>query len=304
MSSRVSVVIPTTGRPELSRAIASARNQTTVTPVEVVVVLDADDGTLVPPDLRAKIDRFVVTGGGAGGGRARNLGVAEASGDLIAFLDDDDVWLDNKLEVQIPLLNDLRRESGAVVGSRHFHVDGSGVERSAPAPTRIKAPEQSVGTYMFRRRRPSAGRASIYTSTLLCTLDLAREVPWDESLRRHQDWDWLLRAERHGAVVGQAEEALVEIQTGSSGSISASPNWISSLEWAERALADEPAVRADFLTGQTLRYAIAARSGSGVRQVLAGILRTRRVPGWGPTLIALAGLVPRRTIERLMVRFK
>jgi hypothetical protein len=99
----------------------------------------------------------------------------------------------------------------------------------------------------------------------------------------------------------QLPEPLVRIHIGSSGSISASMDWESSLAWADEVLAArDPRTYTDFLAAQTLRYAFGARSAAGVSAVLTSIRRSGHLPSIGPILIGLAGLLPRRTIERLM----
>ncbi|MGL6344233.1 MAG: glycosyltransferase family 2 protein, partial [Waterburya sp.] len=103
MESLVSVVIPTRNRPLLvKRAVASAMAQTLLE-IEVIVVIDGfDDKTQAElakiNDPRLRIVQLPESQGGAG---ARNAGVAETKGEWIAFLDDDDEWLPQKLERQL-----------------------------------------------------------------------------------------------------------------------------------------------------------------------------------------------------------
>jgi glycosyltransferase involved in cell wall biosynthesis len=99
---RVSVVLPVyNGERYLREAIESVYAQT-VRPREVVVVNDGStDGTAVLLDeLSESYLLTVVTRHRAGQAAARNAGVAAASGELIAFLDHDDVWHPLKLEWQ------------------------------------------------------------------------------------------------------------------------------------------------------------------------------------------------------------
>jgi len=57
--------------------------------------------------------------------QSRNLGVKEASGDYIAFLDDDDVWLPNKLEAQLKIFQQGRKDLALVYGGFiRIHPDG------------------------------------------------------------------------------------------------------------------------------------------------------------------------------------
>jgi len=295
----VSVVIPTTGRAELSRAIESARNQAGQLRVEIIVVNDNLDEDAVG-DVDA--DKVIWTGGARRGGHARNLGVLASSGDFVAFLDDDDEWIPTKLRDQLLLMGSAPNPSLVVVSGRHVHVQATTGRTSRPGPDRLIRAGQPVDEYLFRRRRPSGGRASMYTSTLLCSKELATRVPWREELVRHQDWDWLVRlSEVPGVTFTHCPQVVTRIQTGSPGSISASVDWSSSLEWADNVLKND-AVAADFLVAQTLRYAISAHSLVGVRLVARRIAARRRVPSLGPMVIGLLGFVPRRRLEGLMTR--
>jgi glycosyltransferase involved in cell wall biosynthesis len=92
----VTVVIPTTGRPELTRAIASVRTQDYRGSIEIIVVGDLPDGSL-PHELTLGATSVIYTGGNRRGGAARNLGVKSAALEYIAFLDDDDEWEPGKL---------------------------------------------------------------------------------------------------------------------------------------------------------------------------------------------------------------
>src|SRR5436190_1981361 len=96
-SATVSVVIPTIGRASLRQAVESALHQTSP-PGEIIVVLDRD----CEPDLPVSDSiRVLRTSGGQGPSIAKHIGVSSAKGDVIALLDDDDVWRSNKLEKQL-----------------------------------------------------------------------------------------------------------------------------------------------------------------------------------------------------------
>src|SRR5215831_9254853 len=99
----ISVVIPTLQRPKLLlRAIGSVLRQTH-REIEVIVVVDRPDPDTVSavqsvndPRLRVLVSPHHLTAAGA-----RNFGVDHSTGEWVAFLDDDDEWLPNKLERQI-----------------------------------------------------------------------------------------------------------------------------------------------------------------------------------------------------------
>jgi hypothetical protein len=96
-------------------------------------------------------------------------------------------------------------------------------------------------------------------------------------------------------------DELVTVYLGSKGSISAKPDWASSLAWARQTLLPNGSrTYVDFLVGQTLRYSIQARDAGGVRAVLGEIYRTRAVPSIGPTVTGLAGLLTRSQLQDLM----
>ena len=299
---KVSVVVTTTLRNTLQAALESVRAQETSADVETVLVVDrCDDGGLAP-HVRELTDKVIWTGG-IGSAGARNAGIRESDGDLIAFLDDDDEWLPAKTENQLAHVDDpaarwvlsCRVRQGQRSGSKHL---------SRPIPTRLwNLSQGTVEEYLFVQRRPSLDRASIYTSTLMVSADLARQVPWQTGLARHQDWDWVMRLTREGGTrLAFSDEPDVIIWTNTPGSISACRDWKSSLDWIGQWTEQvSPQVVADFVAGQPLRYALQARSVRGVGRCIAKISQSGTWPSPGPVAIGLTGLVPRTALLEMLV---
>jgi glycosyltransferase involved in cell wall biosynthesis len=100
----VSAIIPTYNRAHIvCDAIESVLAQT-YPHIEVIVV---DDGS--KDDTLARLKQYgerirVIGQPNAGPAAARNRGIATARGELIAFLDSDDLWLPEKTERQVALL--------------------------------------------------------------------------------------------------------------------------------------------------------------------------------------------------------
>src|SRR5690348_8762870 len=104
-SASVSVIIPTYDRRELvARAIRTVLEQT----VKVLEVIVVDDGSTDGTD-RALASEFgesirYVRQPNAGVSAARNAGLALARGRYLAFLDSDEVWMPDKVALQIEWL--------------------------------------------------------------------------------------------------------------------------------------------------------------------------------------------------------
>ena len=110
---RISCVIPVKNRREMVlQAIESALKQKGVD-IEVIVVDDGStDNTL--QKVRDNFPRITtVKSASAGPGQARNLGVEASSGDVIMFLDSDDLWYENHCRL---LLNAMESGSEAAYG--------------------------------------------------------------------------------------------------------------------------------------------------------------------------------------------
>jgi len=107
----VSIIIPTYNRADhICHAVESALSQS-YKDKEVIVV---DDGST--DDTQVRLKRYgsqiqIVVQPNAGPASARNRGIEESAGEIIAFLDSDDSWLPTKLERQVSL---LRRAGGSV----------------------------------------------------------------------------------------------------------------------------------------------------------------------------------------------
>ena len=155
----------------LVEAIESALLQEPA-PLEVIVV---DDGSTVPVAVTDQSGVRVVRQPNAGPSAARNRGIREAKGELIAFLDADDVWYQGKLAAQLE-----RFRPGVGLCSCGFEVIDSDGTRPG------------WGGHGGGYRRLLRGN-SICTSTVVARRAVLVEVGgFDERLRHGEDWAaWL-----------------------------------------------------------------------------------------------------------------
>lgn len=228
---KVSVVIPTHRRPDqVVDAVRSALNQT-YPPDEVVIVVDGGDPETLDAlenlqDPRLEVASLIPAGGA---GAARNEGVRHASGDLIAFLDDDDRWLPRKLEAQVSLHWQAADPLNTVSATRARWVHEAGEH---VWPLRSPRRGESIAEYLFIRRR--AGEGVLATPTLMAPRELALSVPMPTDLPTHEEWDWLLTLQGRGIDLLLAFEVLAVIRSdaGRESLSSSGQDWKASLGWA------------------------------------------------------------------------
>lgn len=126
---KVSCVIPTHKREVLLEEALESVLAQTLTAAEIIVVDDADDPETAQVVNRRRgngVEIVLVQNSDRGASSSRNLGARHATGDLIAFLDDDDLWDPTYLEKVVPSLSAER----AVMGVAWLDVLGvDGVRR-------------------------------------------------------------------------------------------------------------------------------------------------------------------------------
>jgi glycosyltransferase involved in cell wall biosynthesis len=229
----VTAIIPTFNRPELvRRAILSALAQG-YRNLEVVVIIDGSDERTrqVVESIREARLRIVELGIHLGAAQARNVGVKLARGEWVTFLDDDDEWVPCKIEMQIG----IARTSSAVhpVVCSRVTVRSSNLDWISPA--RVYSGAEPMSEYLFCRRAFVDGANYVQTSTLMMQRRLMLKLPFRAHLKRHQDWDWLLRAQAEPGVEFQMIPAALTIFNVEDGrtSIGRSLDWEASRAWAQ-----------------------------------------------------------------------
>lgn len=164
----ISVIVPTYNRPDrLKRALDSILGQD-YDNFEIVVandnIRDSDSDLQTQKLVASYMDehiKLVNTTGKTGGGAARNLACRHASGEYLAFLDDDDVFLPNKLSTQIAFMldNDLdmsfqdiewHHEDGKLIERRIFdHV--TAFDRTGLLKAHMVVPIAPTSIYMVKK---------------------------------------------------------------------------------------------------------------------------------------------------------
>lgn len=191
MSDLVSVIIPSYGGGEfLCRAVDSVLSQT-YTNIEVIVV---DDNGLRTENQRKTEEimgryadrynvRYICHEKNKNGSAARNTGALNANGTYLALLDDDDEYCPNNIEKHINVLSALPEEYALT-----YCGDATFLHNKKIAETYV----EKSGSLLFE--------VLMHTVTIGSSSLCIRKSAWDklggfdESFRRHQDWEFTARA--------------------------------------------------------------------------------------------------------------
>ena len=182
--SRISVIIPTYNRSLVVKDAISCVMAQTEADWEIIVV---DDGSV--DDTRAvveacgdgRVDYFYKTNGGPSS--ARNYGLTKARGAYVAFLDHDDLWPENYLEVMLSRLENNKELGAAYSPITVVYSDGS------KAVSYKKADGRSgwLTVDLFKR-------GFVWTSATVIRKSALEGFYFDESLREsYEDGDFFLR---------------------------------------------------------------------------------------------------------------
>lgn len=176
----ISVVIPTYNRCEPTIAAIRSVLDQTYRPLELIVVDDGSSdgsGETIGEYIQKQVDSgeriMFIKQDNRGAGAARNAGIFAASGDYIAFLDSDDLWLPEKLEKQIASLARFRNARACFTDSYYS-----------------RSPEENISTFhLFGRRYESSSDidrnatrsiseafCGFFLSTLLVSTEVARQI--------------------------------------------------------------------------------------------------------------------------------
>ncbi|MFL2060978.1 glycosyltransferase family 2 protein [Marinilactibacillus psychrotolerans] len=188
---KVSVIIPTFKRSTyLKRAIDSVLSQT-YSNIEIIVVDDNDPETEYRKETKELMLSFsdytniiyLEHEHNKNGSAARNTGIRASSGEYITFLDDDDEFLSNKIELQVKKMEQLDESwGGCYTGYKKIGESGSIQE------SKEKREGNILVIALMRNLFVGSG------SNLLFRRKAVEAIgEFDESFIRNQDFEFLVR---------------------------------------------------------------------------------------------------------------
>ncbi len=188
----ISVIIPVyNGEKFLAETLESIFAQN-YTPLKIFVIDDGStDGTAGLVSTYGDRVHYIYQEN-QGPAAARNRGLELGDGELIGFLDADDIWLPGKLQKQIDYL--------------HFHPSVGVVA------TRMEVFLSEGASWIFGLNRAywESRPPGLLPSTLLCRRNVFDSVGcFAEKMRLAEDTDWLFRVKEKGIPIGVVDEVLV-----------------------------------------------------------------------------------------------
>lgn len=202
MNDPISVIIPTYCRALsiLHKAVQSVKEQSV--PVFEIIIVDDNNDSLLSKDIISYCQEnglVYVASRNVGAAAARNVGINIAKGIYIAFLDDDDIWLPNKLYIQMPLF--LNSDVGLVY-SRGYTIKSDACGNTTKTPYATDHYFKTEVYYDDLLKKNYIGT----TSQLVVKRSILIQINgFDESLPSRQDYDLCLRIACHCRCLGADE---------------------------------------------------------------------------------------------------
>lgn len=188
MNAKISIIIPFYNRnSQLMSTIKSVKQQT-FQEWECILVDDGSDAIELYPleSFVLNESRFIILKRGddkaKGANACRNIGIENAKGMYIALLDSDDVWLEDYLEKQFKFAESVINFSGSY--SKCLIKNGV---REWMSETRDLNADESFFDFLL------AKNTMAQTSSIFLKSEKAKFIQFDETLLRHQDWDFFIR---------------------------------------------------------------------------------------------------------------
>lgn len=192
MNPLVSVVVPTHGRPDFFRQALRSIGDQTYDPIELIVIDDASPEPVEPILDDIDTDRFdrvecLRHEENRGANAARNTGIDAASGQIIAFLDDDDRWLPTAVQRYVDAFVDGGQSVGVVtVGVRIVDEHGTQIGEALPS-----IEQDALGALLEGALVGSFSRFAVRADVI------ETAGPLDERLPCWQDWEIQFRLAFH-----------------------------------------------------------------------------------------------------------
>jgi glycosyltransferase involved in cell wall biosynthesis len=183
----ISVIIPTYNADRtILETIESVQNQT-FTDFEIIVINDGSTDRTLEVLQSVSDDRLkIFTYENSGASTARNRGIACAAGDYLTFIDADDLWAPDKLELQLAALREPP-EAGVAYSWTIFMQ------------------EEKDGSRSLHAGEPVLHQGDVHAELLICNfiasgsnILMRKQVIdqvglFDTNLARTEDWDYYLR---------------------------------------------------------------------------------------------------------------
>lgn len=201
----VSVIIPMYNREAtIKEAAMSVLNQTH-SDLELIIVDDCSkDNSVAVVESMAKEDsriRLIKCEKNGGACVARNIGIDNAKGDIIAFQDSDDIWHEDKLEKSLNAMEEQGAEFVFSALRREETKKGKKIYDVLPSYN-LNDEEDKLARIIYQN--------CVSTQTIVAKKQIFSKVKFDRNFPRFQDWDFTIQVVKEGIKVYYISEPLVD----------------------------------------------------------------------------------------------
>ncbi|MDO6687744.1 MULTISPECIES: glycosyltransferase family 2 protein [unclassified Agarivorans] len=198
MTAAVSIIIPAYNSAAfIGKAIDSILGQS-FSDYQIIVVDDGSKDNTVEV-LQAYGETItIISQANGGASRARNTGIQAATGEFVAFLDSDDLWRSQKLELQVKAMRENNDWVACYSETSYKADEEQGLTKDKQNATLVAKNLEQVFLHPY-----------LVTSSFMVKRETLSQVGlFDERLETAEDIDLYLRVAEHG-IIGQVQKSLV-----------------------------------------------------------------------------------------------